>query len=153
MSTESLIDGGQQIFAGRCLEDVTYATRLESSFDEGRVLVNRQKDNSGAAAILTKPSRRLDSANVGHRDVHHENVWCEAPRGLDQGLAVSDLPDDIELGLEYGAHLTKQGVIIVGDQNLQALHSMLGKDAGGAGTARPRGRCPPLNRSGTRVSL
>ena len=83
---------------------------------------------SAEPSVGEEPARRLDAVDVGHADVHQDDVRPQAPRLRDRLAPVRRLADDLDvlLGLEDHAEAGADERLVVGDQDAQAHAGLTG---------------------------
>jgi hypothetical protein len=97
---------------------------LDGLVDQVRVAVGRQDDH-GRARVAGNLPRGREPIEPRHLDVHQDDIRQRAAADLDGAMAVVDhrhhvVPQGLELALQAGGH----GLLVVGDQNLAAVHTL-----------------------------
>ena len=83
------------------------------------------------APLLEQPPRRLDAVELGHADVHQDDVRLEPPGLGDRLDAVRRLADDLDvlLRLEDHAEARPDERLVVDDQDAEAHSGATGSRA------------------------
>src|SRR5918996_2233465 len=113
------VDGGDELLRPRALEQEAGGARAERSEDVVVLLEGREDHDPRVGCDSQELTGCGDAVQVGHADVHEDDVRAEFERALDGGPPVSGLADDPqplvarEDGPEAGAH----EVVVVDDED------------------------------------
>ena len=84
-----------QVVRGEGLDHVGQRTGLGGTLDQV-LLAERGQQDDGSDVVLGQLLGCGDAVELGHLDVHHDEVGTQVGRELDGGLAVSGFTDDVE---------------------------------------------------------
>ena len=120
-------DGVDDVGFPGALEEVAAGSGLEGGEDGVVVLAHGQHQDTDLRACLQYLPGGLDAADAGHVEVHQDDVGLQGGRGVDRGLAVGGLADDVHIGLgvQQRVQPLAEGFVVVADQDLDGFQLRL----------------------------
>src|SRR5262245_7729496 len=140
-------DGPKELFAGGVLEQVPRGAYLNHRQDVSIGVVGRQHEDVDVGMAPADPRRGGDAVNLGHSQVHQEDMGTKLARqvdGLDAGARLSD-DFEVRLRFEHGAQSRADDEMIIGNHKAD-LHAGLASFPTAAST-----RLGPVGSSTTSV--
>ena len=107
-------------FVGACVFQEEAAGAGAECFVDVVVEVEGGQDQDARRSVCGRePAGRFDPVEVGHADVHQDDVGSERFCGVERGEAVTGLADDFEVGfgVEDDAEAGADELLVVGDQD------------------------------------
>jgi hypothetical protein len=102
------------------------AARAGAHRGEDRVVVleHRQHEHPDVGAARDDLARRLDAVQLGHLDVHHDDVGLQLLRHGHGLGAVDGLADHLDelVGRQQRAQPSPEDGVVVGDQRADGIH-------------------------------
>jgi len=114
------VDRGDQLLGRSVFEQEAARARSQRLVDVFVEVERRQDQHRGRALSVSEdPTGRLEPVQVGHLDVHQDDVGTSPARELDGVATVDRLADDVEVGLqlEDRAKARAHERLVVGDQH------------------------------------
>jgi hypothetical protein len=108
---------------GRSFELVAVGSGAKGGEDGFVVFVHRHHEDVDVLCLLDDLACCLDPVQVGHVEVHYDDVRGERACQLDGLLAACRLADDLGVGdrFEEGAEAAAEEWVVVGDQDADRL--------------------------------
>ena len=115
---EDVADGGEEFGGGGGLDDVGGGAGVEHGADELGVGVHGEGDDADFGVGFEDAACGLDAVEVGHVDIHNDDVGAEVPGEFDGVAAGGGFADDFEIGVggEDGAEAVADEGVVVGEE-------------------------------------
>jgi hypothetical protein len=111
-------DSLEQIGLGAVLEEIALGAGGEGADEEGLVAVHAQHNDADVGIALDDLRRRVDAVELGHSDIHDNNVGRELFGEADGFAAIGGFADDFDsrVGLEQEPKAFANYSVIVGNE-------------------------------------
>ena len=88
------------------------------------VLQHGQRQDGDVRTVLDDPSRRLDTVESRHADVHQHDIWLDSPSAGDRLVTGSHLPGHLEeaRGTQQSSQTIAEPRIVFRDQHSDWVH-------------------------------
>src|SRR5262245_14424228 len=113
---DHLVNGGDEFFTGRGLEQVAGSACPKSLGRELRLGVHGQEDDLGGNAVPLELARGVETVQQRHGNVRHNHVGLEFLRGVQQRASVADRADKFELVFKQTSQSFRHDGVIISQQ-------------------------------------
>jgi hypothetical protein len=91
--------GAWQVFGRAGLGHITQGAAVEGPRDVDRILVHAENEYPGGGPARDDATKRFDAADIGQRDVEHDNVGCQLAIHAQRLRGCRCLTNDHEFGI------------------------------------------------------
>ena len=128
-------NGWNQMGGNALLDDVPQGGQALCFTDKCRLVVNREKDDTGFGPVRFDPANGVKAVEQGHGNIRNNEVGNEGLGDFDQGMPVLDKGYHLKFRFEQCCDAFEQIRIVIGQQDSRFSHLIVVWKRGGGITS------------------